>query len=98
MSTDPLHSLEIKRPASDSHIANSDVLSLASYLKAAADPLRLSVLRLLKQDSFAVLELCHLLAVKQSGMSHHLKILAAIWFSSDAARRQHHFLSPQHSS
>ena len=76
MSTDPLHSLEIKRPASDSHIANSDVLSLASYLKAAADPLRLSVLRLLKQDSFAVLELCHLLAVKQSGMSHHLKILA----------------------
>src|SRR6478736_2369295 len=62
--------------AADSHVADSDVLSLASYLKAAADPLRLSVLRLLKQDSFAVLELCHLLAVKQSGMSHHLKILA----------------------
>lgn len=54
----------------------SDMLSLASYLKAAADPLRLAVLRLLKQDSYAVLELCHLLAVKQSGMSHHLKILA----------------------
>jgi ArsR family transcriptional regulator len=66
MLTDTLHF-----PAGD-----SDVLSLASYLKAAADPLRLSVLRLLKQDSFAVLELCHLLAVKQSGMSHHLKILA----------------------
>ncbi len=58
-------------PATD-----SDALLLASYLKAAADPLRLAVLRLLKQDSFAVLELCHLLAVKQSGMSHHLKILA----------------------
>lgn len=56
--------------------ADSDTLLLASYLKAAADPLRLAVLRLLKQDSFAVLELCHVLAVKQSGMSHHLKILA----------------------
>lgn len=56
--------------------ASSDTLLLASYLKAAADPLRLAVLRLLKQDSFAVLELCHILAVKQSGMSHHLKILA----------------------
>lgn len=56
--------------------AGSDALHLASYLKAAADPLRLAVLRLLRQDSFAVLELCHMLAVKQSGMSHHLKILA----------------------
>ncbi len=56
--------------------ADSAALLLASYLKAAADPLRLAVLRLLKQDSFAVLELCHLLGVKQSGMSHHLKILA----------------------
>lgn len=56
--------------------SDSDALALASYLKAAADPLRLAVLRLLKRDSFAVLELCHLLAVKQSGMSHHLKILA----------------------
>lgn len=56
--------------------ADSECLHLASYLKAAADPLRLMVLRLLKQDSFAVLELCQLLAVKQSGMSHHLKILA----------------------
>lgn len=58
------------------HSADSDALLLASYLKAAADPLRLAVLRLLKQDSFAVLELCHVLAVKQSGMSHHLKVLA----------------------
>jgi len=55
--------------------ASSESLHLASYLKAVADPLRLLVLRLLKQDSFAVLELCSLLAVKQSGMSHHLKIL-----------------------
>ena len=59
-------------PTSD---ASSESLHLASYLKAAADPLRLLVLRLLKQDSFAVQELCALLAVKQSGMSHHLKIL-----------------------
>jgi len=56
--------------------ADSDTLLLASYLKAVADPLRLAVLRLLKQDSFAVQELCSVLAVKQSGMSHHLKVLA----------------------
>lgn len=49
---------------------------LAALLKACADPLRLQVLRLLKQDSFAVLELCQLLAVKQSALSHHLKVLA----------------------
>lgn len=50
--------------------------TLAAFLKAASDPLRLLVLRLLKQDSFAVLELCQLLAVKQSALSHHLKVLA----------------------
>lgn len=75
MLPDTLH-FETGKPALDSQVASGDALSLACYLKAAADPLRLSVLRLLKQDSFAVLELCHVLAVKQSGMSHHLKILA----------------------
>lgn len=50
--------------------------ALAALCKAGADPLRLGVLRLLHQDSFGVLELCHILDCKQSGLSHHLKILA----------------------
>ncbi|MBL4826709.1 MAG: metalloregulator ArsR/SmtB family transcription factor [Spongiibacteraceae bacterium] len=44
--------------------------------KASADPLRLDILRVLNRDSFGVLELCLILACKQSSMSHHLKILA----------------------
>lgn len=49
---------------------------LPQLLKAAGDPLRLDILRLMARDSFGVLELCQLLDYKQSGMSHHLKVLA----------------------
>jgi len=49
---------------------------LAGFLKAAGDPLRLQVLQVLGQNSFGVLELCDIMAMKQSGMSHHLKVLA----------------------
>ena len=48
---------------------------LAALLKAAGDPLRLDILRVLAQDSFGVLELCQMFSAKQSGMSHHLKVL-----------------------
>jgi len=48
---------------------------LAAFLKAAGDPLRLQVLQVLGQNSFGVLELCEIMAMKQSGMSHHLKVL-----------------------
>ncbi|MDX1804355.1 MAG: metalloregulator ArsR/SmtB family transcription factor [Alcanivorax sp.] len=48
---------------------------LAGFLKAAADGLRLQVLQVLGQSSFGVLELCDIMAMKQSGMSHHLKVL-----------------------
>mgnify|MGYP005841508869 CR=1 FL=1 len=48
---------------------------LPSLLKAAGDALRLDILRLMARDSFGVLELCQLLDCKQSGMSHHLKVL-----------------------
>lgn len=51
-------------------------VGLAAFNKAVSDPLRLQVLRVLMHDSFGVLELCHILDTKQSGMSHHLKILA----------------------
>ncbi len=50
--------------------------ALTALLKAAADQLRLSVLRILRRDTFSVQELCQILDVSQPGMSHHLKILA----------------------
>lgn len=48
---------------------------LPTLLKAAGDPLRLDILRVMARDSFGVQELCQLLESKQSGMSHHLKVL-----------------------
>lgn len=53
----------------------AETVSLPSLLKAAGDSFRLDVLRVLAQDSFGVLELCRIFAAKQSGMSHHLKVL-----------------------
>ncbi|WP_120994824.1 ArsR/SmtB family transcription factor [Stutzerimonas urumqiensis] len=49
---------------------------LAALCKAAGDPLRLNVLRALANDSFGVLELAQIFAIGQSGISHHLKVLA----------------------
>ncbi|MFI8978563.1 ArsR/SmtB family transcription factor [Ectopseudomonas khazarica] len=49
---------------------------LAALCKAGGDPLRLNVLRALSNDSFGVLELAQIFAMGQSGMSHHLKVLA----------------------
>lgn len=49
--------------------------ALANLLKAAGDSLRLDILRTLAQDSFGVLELSQIFSMKQSGMSHHLKVL-----------------------
>lgn len=49
---------------------------LATLCKAGGDPLRLNVLRVLANDSFGVLELAQIFAIGQSGMSHHLKVLA----------------------
>ena len=56
-----------------SHQASDD---LAALCKAGGDPLRLNVLRALASDSFGVLELAQIFAIGQSGMSHHLKVLA----------------------
>jgi ubiquinone/menaquinone biosynthesis C-methylase UbiE/DNA-binding transcriptional ArsR family regulator len=51
--------------------------TLPDLLKAAGDRFRLDILRVLAQDSFGVLELCRIFATKQSGMSHHLKVLTS---------------------
>lgn len=49
---------------------------VAHICKAAGDPLRVDILRVLATNSYGVLELSHAFQVKQSGMSHHLKVLA----------------------
>lgn len=47
---------------------------LAAAAKAIGDPLRLAIVQVLGKGSFGVLELCELFDIKQSSMSHHLKI------------------------
>lgn len=48
---------------------------LVCFTKAVADELRATVLRVLKDDSFGVLELCGILDAAQPALSHHLKVL-----------------------
>lgn len=50
--------------------------AVAGLCKASADPLRLQVLRVLRNDSFGVSELCYLFDIRQPALSHHLKVLA----------------------
>ncbi|WP_346837954.1 metalloregulator ArsR/SmtB family transcription factor [Microbulbifer sp. SAOS-129_SWC] len=56
--------------------SDSALPQLAATLKAAGDPLRLEILRLLSQDSYSVLELCRIFELRQPALSHHLKVLA----------------------
>ncbi len=58
------------------HKQPSEPGALLALCKASADQLRLDILQVLSRDSFGVLELCSIFDAKQSGMSHHLKILA----------------------
>ena len=67
----PVHAL---KPQPD--IEGSDIDQLSVLCKALADQLRLQILRLLRNESFSVMELCQILEIKQSALSHHLKILA----------------------
>ncbi|WP_369601322.1 metalloregulator ArsR/SmtB family transcription factor [Hahella sp. SMD15-11] len=53
-----------------------DTPELAALFKAAGDPLRLNILRILARDTFSVAELCTIFDMRQSSMSHHLKVLA----------------------
>ena len=61
-------------------LANSEYCyathDLSQLLKAAGDDLRLSILQALAKDSYGVLELAEAFGVRQSGISHHLKVLA----------------------
>ena len=49
--------------------------ALTALLNAAGDALRLQILRALAQDSFNVSELCTIFNMRQSALSHHLKVL-----------------------
>jgi len=50
--------------------------ALTQLCKAAGDPLRMQILRVLRHNAYGVLELCQIFATRQSTMSHHLKLLA----------------------
>lgn len=50
--------------------------SLTALCKATADAQRLKILRILRSDSLGVLEMSSILEVRQSALSHHLKVLA----------------------
>ena len=54
----------------------NDYSALALMNKATGDSLRLEILRALASDAFGVMELCQIFDYRQSGMSHHLKVLA----------------------
>jgi len=56
-------------------IAQDSLEALAGLYKACGDPLRLEILRVLQRDTFGVQELSQLFDMRQSGMSHHLKVL-----------------------
>lgn len=59
-------------PVPDSTQAAEQLVELN---RAAGDALRQNILQLLARESFAVLELCRVLNVSQSALSHHLKLL-----------------------
>lgn len=55
-----------------------DIPAFSQLLKACGDPLRVQILQVLKSDTYGVLELTQLFDTKQSGMSHHLKVLSKV--------------------
>lgn len=57
-------------------VPSSALDSLAAVYKASGDPLRLEILRVLQRETFGVLELSQIFEMRQSGMSHHLKVLS----------------------
>lgn len=68
----------MKRP-NEQHKTVAESLScesLAHHFKACGDPLRLEILTILGRDAYGVLELAAIFSLKQSAMSHHLKVLA----------------------
>ncbi|MEE4279298.1 MAG: metalloregulator ArsR/SmtB family transcription factor [Halieaceae bacterium] len=65
-------------PQRDAGDEELESLCLASLCKACADPLRLRILRVLRQDAMGVGELCEVLGVRQPALSHHLKLMSTV--------------------
>jgi len=63
-----------------------DTSVITMLCKAAGDPLRMQILKVLQQNAYGVLELCAIFDIRQSAMSHHLKILSSA--SLVATRRE----------
>lgn len=73
-------------------LASPDAEAVLSALcKAAADGLRLRVLRLLRQDAMGVGELCDVLDVRQPALSHHLKLMSTAGLLSSQRDGNHIF-------
>lgn len=66
-------------------------LKLSPLLKAAADPLRQRILRVLKSNSFGVQELAIIFDMPQPGMTHHLKILQKVQMVENRREGNHLF-------
>ena len=61
-------------------VSDKNAESLNTLFSALAHPLRMQVLRVMRSDSFSVSELCAAFSVRQSALSHHLKILTDAGF------------------
>ena len=66
--------------------SSADTDAIAALCKAAGDPLRMQILKVLQQNAYGVLELCAVFDIRQPAISHHLKILASA--SLVATRRE----------
>ena len=64
-----------KRTATAAHAEDRGRAAFLRTTRAVADDTRLSVLRVLQQESFGVLELCEVLQITQPALSHHLRLL-----------------------
>lgn len=67
---------KIESLVSAQELASTQVDLVAQKLKACGDELRIQILQCLRADAFGVLELTQIFDTKQSGMSHHLKVLS----------------------
>ena len=61
-------------------VSDKNTESLNTLFSTLAHPLRIQVLRVMRADSFSVSELCTAFSVRQSALSHHLKILTDAGF------------------
>lgn len=71
---------------------------LAALCKASSDPLRLRILRVLRQDAMGVGELCDVLDVRQPALSHHLKLMSTVGLLSSERDGNHIFYRRQESA